>query len=87
MKRKVKKVIDGDTFEVVTRIGDTNRVRLAGYNAPEEHQSGGKGATNRLRSLIGGKTVSIVPKAMSYGRVVADVRLHRRDVSKRMRHR
>jgi|GEM_PF-3459319 len=35
MQRKVKRIIDGDTFEVYRRIGSSNRVRLAGVNAPE----------------------------------------------------
>lgn len=48
MRRKVTRVIDGDTFEVGTRIGDTNRVRIAGYNAPELNERGGK---KRLKSL------------------------------------
>ncbi|MFH1637673.1 MAG: thermonuclease family protein, partial [Candidatus Woesearchaeota archaeon] len=71
MRRKVKTVIDGDTFIVSRKIGNTNRVRLAGVNAPERYQPGGKKATDRLRRLIGGKTVTIVPVGKSYGRVVA----------------
>ncbi len=85
MKRKVKRVIDGDTFEVVTKIGDTNRVRIAGYNAPEPNRKGGKKATSNLKNLIEGKTVSLVPKAKSYGRIVADVRINRKKVSKIMK--
>ena len=65
MKRTVKKVIDGDTFVVNRKIGNTNFVRLAGVNAPEKYQFGGREATNRLRGLIGGETVSIIPKGMS----------------------
>jgi len=85
MKRTVKRVIDGDTFIVNRKIGNTNRVRLAGYNAPEKHQFGGKKATTQLRGLIGGKTVSITPKGRSYNRVVADVRINRKSVNKRMK--
>ena len=87
MKRKVKKVIDGDTFVVKRKIGNTDRVRISGYNAPEKNQRGGKTATNKLRKMISGKTVSLIPKAMSYGRVVADVRVNRKKVSKSMRER
>lgn len=78
-------MLDGDTFVVGKKINGSNRVRLAGYNAPEKHQFGGRKATNRLRGLIGGKTVTITPKAKSYGRVVAGVRINRKSVSKRMR--
>ncbi len=85
MRRTVRRIIDGDTFEVARKIGSTRFVRLANYDAPEKHQSGGRKATNRLRGMIGGKTVSIVPRGKSYGRVVADVRLNRRSINKRLR--
>jgi len=85
IRRKVKRVIDGDTFIVSRKIGNTNRIRLAGINAPEKHQFGGKRATNRLRGLIGGKTVTIVPVGRSYNRIVADVRHKRKSLKKRLR--
>lgn len=85
IRRKVKKVIDGDTFVVSRKIGNTNVIRLAGLNAPEKHQFGGRKATNRLRGLIGGKTVTIVPVGRSYNRIVADVRRKRKSVKKRLR--
>ena len=84
MKRKVLKVIDGDTFVVRRRIGDTRVVRLAGVNAPEKYQYGGQSATNKLRGLIEGKTVTIQPVGRSYGRVVAGVRVNRGSVNRRM---
>lgn len=85
MKRKVIRIIDGDTFEVATKIGDTNRVRIAGYSAPELNENGGKKAAKELKNLIEGETVSLIPKARSYGRVVADVRIDRKKVSKIMK--
>lgn len=87
MRRTVKRIIDGDTFEVARKIGTTNRIRIAGYNAPEKHLLGGRRATNRLRGLIGGKTVTIRPVAKSYGRVVANVTSNRRDVARRLKRR
>jgi len=85
IRRKVKQIIDGDTFIVSRKIGKTNVVRLVGINAPEKYQFGGKKATNKLRGLIGGKTVTIVPVGKSYDRVVADVRSNRKSISKRLR--
>jgi micrococcal nuclease len=85
VRRTVKKVLDGDTFITKRKIGNTNRVRLAGYNAPEKNQFGSSRATNRLRGLIGGKTVSIKPVGRSYGRVVGKVTINRRNVSKSMK--
>lgn len=76
--RKVKRVIDGDTFETHRKIQGTNRVRIANMNAPERHQRGGSQATNSLRRQIQGKTVTLQPVSRSYGRVVAKVRKDRR---------
>ena len=85
MRRTVKKIIDGDTFVVNRKIGNTNRIRLAGVRAPEKYQSGGRTATDKLRKLIGGKTVTITPVGRSYGRIVAQVRHRRKSVNKRLR--
>jgi len=84
MRRKVKRVIDGDTFEVHRRIGSSRRVRLAGVNAPERGTRGGRRATNRLRGMIGGQTVTLKPVGRSYGRTVAQVRYRRRSVNKKL---
>lgn len=85
MRRKVKKVIDGDTFQTHRKVNGSNIVRLAGYNAPEKHHFGGKQATNRLRGLIGGKTVTVNPVGKSYGRTVANVYSSRKNISKRLK--
>ena len=85
MKRTVKKIIDGDTFVVNRKIGNTNVVRLANVNAPEKYQFGGRKATNVLRGLIGGQQVSITPVGKSYNRIVAQVRKGRKSINKRMR--
>ncbi len=84
IRRKVVKVIDGDTFVVSRKIGGTNRIRLANVNAPERTQFGGRRATSRLRGLIRGRTVTIVPVGRSYNRVVAKVSHRRRRVNRRL---
>jgi endonuclease YncB( thermonuclease family) len=84
MRRTVKKVIDGDTIVVNRKIGDTNKIRLARVNAPEKGRPGGKKATNILKGLIGGKSITLTPKGRSYDRVVAEVRVGRKSVNKRM---
>lgn len=83
--RTVKRVLDGDTFEVARRIGNSRRIRITKYNAPEKNEPGGQSATNKLKKLIGGKKVSIIPCGRSYGRVVANVRVNRKLVSKAMK--
>ena len=78
IKRKVKKVIDGDTFQTYTKVRGSNYVRIAGKNAPEKYQFGGREATSKLKRQIQGKTVTIQPVGRSYSRVVAKVRHKRR---------
>ena len=84
--RTVKKVIDGDTFVINRKIDGTNKVRLAGYNAPEPYQFGGRRATNRLKGHIGGKKISVRPFGRSYDRVVANVTQNRKKINKRMKY-
>ena len=78
MRRKIKRVIDGDTFETHTKVNGTNFVRLANVNAPEKGQSGYHSAKQKLNKLSG-KTVTLTPKGRSYNRVVAVVR-HKRKI-------
>ena len=83
--RKVKRVIDGDTFEVFRSVRGTRFVRLAGVNAPEKFQKGGIMATNKLKRLIEGRTITLIPRGRSYTRVVGDVRYNRASVNKRLK--
>ncbi|MCX6750012.1 MAG: hypothetical protein NTZ83_00985 [Candidatus Pacearchaeota archaeon] len=76
--RKVKKVIDGDTFQTHTKVNGSNYIRIAGKNAPEKYQFGGSQATQRLKRQIQGKVVTLQPVGRSYNRVVAKVRHNRR---------
>jgi len=78
IKRKVKRVIDGDTFETHTKIKGTNFVRIARKHAPELNQFGGKQARDKLKRQIQGKVVTLQPVGRSYSRVVARVRKNRR---------
>ena len=77
----VTKVIDGDTFQT-----NTETIRLANVNAPEKGTAGALAATNYLRSLIGGKIVTIQPRATDvFGRTVADVWVGNLHVNQAMR--
>jgi len=78
IRRKVEKVIDGDTFKVVRSIKGSRFVRIAGKHSPEKGQFGYKSAKNKLKRQIQGKTVTLQPVGKSYGRVVAKVRFKRR---------
>jgi len=70
-RRKVQRIIDGDTFKVRNRVNNSQFIRIAGLNCPERGQRGYQGAKQRLSDRIGGKTVTIKPKGQSYGRTVA----------------
>ena len=61
IRRTVKRVLDGDTFQTYRKVNGSNYVRLAGVNAQEKYQFGGREATARLKRQIQGKTVTIRP--------------------------
>lgn len=69
-KIKVRKVIDGDTFQ------DTrNRFfRLAGVDAPDKKERGYTNAKETLSNLIGDKELSVQVEGQSYGRKVVRAR-------------
>ena len=84
-KERVTRVIDGDTFETASR---KNPVRLANVDTPEKGTRGGAAATNALKSMIQGETVSIDTVARdSYGRSVAKVKVGRNSVNKAVKDR
>jgi len=76
-RRKVQKIIDGDTFKIRNRVQGSQYIRIAGLNAPEKGKAGYSSAKKKL-SKINGKIVTIRPKARSYGRVVGEVIYKRR---------
>ena len=78
IRRTVKRVLDGDTFQTYRKVNRSNFVRIANKNAPEKYQFGGREATARLKRQIQGKTVTLQPVGKSYSRVVARVRCKRR---------
>ncbi len=71
----VVRVIDGDTIVVQDRVnGIRTHIRLAGYDAPERGEPGFDEATARMKALVEGKWVRVVPlKRGAYGRLVARV--------------
>ena len=71
-RRKVQKIIDGDTFTVRRRVRGSQYIRIAGINAPEKGQRGYMKA-KKLLGKLKGKTVTLRPKGKSYGRTVAQV--------------
>lgn len=72
-KRKVQKIVDGDTFKVRNNVGGSQYIRIAGLNAPEKGEPGYAAAKRALANKIGGKQVTVRPVGRSYGRTVAEV--------------
>lgn len=72
IRRKVQGIVDGDTFKVRRGVRGSQYIRVAGLNAPERGQRGYMTAKRRLER-INGRTVTIRPKARSYGRTVGEV--------------
>lgn len=87
MKRTVTRIIDGDTFVVNRKINGTNYVRLANVNAPEKYALGGRTATNVLKGMIAGKTITVNPVGRNYNRVVATASYHRKSINRKMNNR
>jgi micrococcal nuclease len=82
-KETVTRVIDGDTLETGAR---KRPVRLANVNAPEKGTRGAAAATQALRQLVEGQTVSIQTIARDkYGRSVANVKTGNRSIIAAMR--
>ena len=77
----VRRVFDGDTFEVSPNWdwnGHTGAVvRPTGYDTPEEGQYGHEAAKQQLSRLILGRNVELKNAvAISYGRLVCDVEVN-----------
>ena len=80
MKRKVKKIIDGDTFDVVRKWNwhseEGHRIRPTGYNAPEKGEPDHGKATRKLSRILTGKQVDLKKcHRVDRGRLVCDVNL------------
>jgi len=81
VKSKVKGIVDGDTI----KLPYNKFVRLAGVDAPEKNQKGGSAAKHKLEELVKGKTISYTEDAMSYGRIVGQVKSGNKDINKAMK--
>lgn len=76
--RKVKRVIDKDTFQTYKKIQGTDRIRIAGMYGAELNTKRGRIQRDQMRRKIQGKVVTLQPVGRSYNRIVAKVRHKRR---------
>jgi len=71
---QVRRVIDGDTIEIVDAGGIRTRVRFQDVDAPEMDEPGGPEAKAALEERLMGHDVVVTPHARDrYGRLIADV--------------
>ena len=82
----VTAIIDGDTFDVSPQWqwnGATGeRVRPAGYDAPELHANGGQAAKNKLANLIKGQPVELrTAHKVDRGRLVCEVYFKNKNIA------
>lgn len=69
---KVVRILDGDTYEVLTAGKTLIRVRMMGIDAPEKNQAFGQKSKQTLGLLCGGQLISVQPTGVDrYGRVLA----------------
>ena len=79
---RVTAVHDGDSVRATDRHGQRHKIRLAYIDAPELQQAHGMAARDALRRLIDGQQVEVaVLDTDQYGREVAQIRLHGRDIN------
>lgn len=72
---RVTRVVDGDTYEVLTG-GQVLRVRLLGVDAPEHDQAFGSQATDSATALLRGRLVQLQRHGTDlYGRTLGKLRL------------
>ena len=80
-RARVKRVLDGDTVEIM----NGTRIRIAGYDAPELGERGGKATKQRLSKILRGKQIGIsFELSKSYGRSVRRVTVKGKSVERLM---
>ncbi len=79
---KINKVLDGDTFNIVSRDGKSYQVRMLGVEAPEIRQNFGDRSQKSLSDLILGKEATVIlRKKDSTGRYIGTVYAGGEDVN------
>jgi endonuclease YncB( thermonuclease family) len=79
---RVVSIADGDTITLLDSSNNQHRIRLAGIDAPESHQSFGEQSRHSLSQMIYGKDVTVsYQKTDQYGRLVGKIRLDGKDIN------
>ena len=83
-KRRVKRIIDGDTFVMSSSIQNLSKIRLADVNAKPISTIAGRRAKDLLKQILGRRSVLIKPVSISYDRLVAEVYIGTKSVNQIM---
>lgn len=79
---KVIKIVDGDTFDVLTDNKETVRIRMNGIDCPERKQAYYQVCKDMLSAFIFGKNVVLISNSKDrYRRVLADVYFENRNIN------
>jgi endonuclease YncB( thermonuclease family) len=82
---RVVGVADGDTVTVLIESNRTQKIRLAGIDAPEKKQAFGSRAKQALSDKIFNRTVTVVSNSTDrYHRWVCDIHLEDRWINREM---
>lgn len=77
---RVVGVVDGDTVDVLMQDNTTERIRVAGIDAPEKRQAFGMAAKHRMSELVYDRAVTVeYEKRDRYQRIIGVVRERGRD--------
>lgn len=79
---KVIKIVDGDTFDVLTGNKETIRIRMNGIDCPERKQAYYQVCKDALSAFIFGKNIVLISNSKDrYRRVLADVYFENRNIN------
>ena len=81
----VIKIVDGDTFDVLTAGNNRIRIRLYGIDSPERSQDHYRVCKNALGQFIAGRLVRLVPHGKDRNkRLIAEVFLNGENINLKM---
>jgi len=82
---KVVKIVDGDTFDILTSNNSTIRIRMNGIDCPERKQDYYQVCKDALGDYIFGKEVSLIIYGTDrYKRTIAEVYIGSEDINLKM---
>ncbi len=79
------RIIDGDTFEILTKSNTTYKIRLTDIDAPEKKQDFGNAAKQKLAACIFGREVRVIYEKLDRNkRILGHVYIGKEDINLKM---